>query len=177
MATEPFNKMNDILLGYDTDIYFDNDDLMLTNGIDFIEREMYKLLITEPGQWKADPTIGACPNKFTGEQNTREIGEAIEKYVENGLKLTVAPGVPKVRVVPVGAEKIMIFIDINLPEFQRITVPFEFDYINGIQKITKIDSKTTPIKSSQNYDINNISNLRRPNKYWSRLSYTATNQL
>jgi hypothetical protein len=177
MATEPFNKMNDILLGYDTDIYFDNDDLMLTNGIDFIEREMYKLLITEPGQWKADPTIGACPNRFTGEQNTREVGVAIEKYVENGLRLTVAPGIPRVRVVPTSAEKIMIFIDINLPEFQRITVPFEFDYVNGIQKVTKMDPKITQPVSSQSYDINDISNLRRPNKYWSRLSDSSMNQL
>lgn len=177
MATEPFNKMVDILFGYDTDIHFENDDLMTTTGIDFIEREMYKLLITEPGQWKADPSIGACPNKFTGEQNTREVGEAIEKYVESGLKLTVAPGIPKVRVVPTGNEKVMIFIDINLPNFQRISVPFEFDYINGIRKLTKIDSRTTPIVSSQEYDINNISNLRRPNKYWSRLSYNATTQL
>lgn len=177
MSNEPFNKMVDILFGYDTDLYFENDDLMTTSGLDFIERELYKLLITDKTEWKADPSIGACPNRFTGEQNTRETGQAIERFIEDGIRLTVAPGVPKVRAVPTGEDKVMIFIDINLPDFQRVTVPFEFDFINGIRKLTRIDSRVTPKVSSPEYGVNDISNLRRPNKYWSRLSYNATNQI
>ena len=51
---EAFAGMKDILLGYDTDIYFENNDLMICTGVDYIEREIYKLLITEPGDWKAN---------------------------------------------------------------------------------------------------------------------------
>jgi len=174
MATEPYNRMKDILLGYDTDIHFENDDLMTTTGIDFIERELYKLLITLPGEWKADPTIGVCPNKYTGEQNTREMAKEIETYIENGIKLTVTPGIPRVRVVPTGQETIMIFIDVQLPSFEQLTVPFEFDYVNGIKRLIKRDARVTPIVSDKT-QINNIENLRRPNKYWSRMSYNSTN--
>lgn len=177
MAVEPYNEMHDILFGYDTDIHFENDDLMLTTGLDFIERELYKLLITVAGDWKADPTIGVSPNKFTGEQNTREVGQQIEKYIESGLRITVAPGFPRVRVVPTAKDKIMIFIDIQIGNIQSITVPFEFDYINGIKKFDRIDSRVTSISASEEYQLNDISNLRRPNKYWSRMSYNATNQL
>lgn len=177
MAIAPYNEMHDILFGYDMDIHFQNDDLMLTTGLDFIERELYKLLITMPGDWKADPTIGVSPNKYTGEQNTREIGQQIENYVEKGLRLTVAPGIPRVRVVPVAEDKIMLFIDVQIGNLESITIPFEFDYINGIKKFDRIDSKVTEPTSSQEYQLNDISNMRRPNKYWSRMSYNATNQL
>lgn len=177
MAIEPYGQMVDILFGYDTDIYFANDDLMTTTGIDFIEREIYKLLITMPGDWKNNPTIGASPNKYTGEQNTREIGLEIEQYVEKGLRLTVAPGIPRVRVVPTDRDKIMVFIDIQIGNLQKITMPFEFDYINGIKKFERIDSQVTEIAPSDQYDLNDISNLRRPNKYWSRMSYNATNAI
>jgi len=175
MPTEPFSQMKDILLGYDTDIYFEKEDLMTTSGIDFMERELYKLLITLPGDWKADPTIGASPNKFTGEQNTRETAKEIEIYLEEGIRLTVFPGIPRIKVVPTSLESIMIFIDIHLPSFEVLTIPFEFDYINGIKRLIKRDSKVTPIISSKDYKINNIENLKRPNKYWSRMSYNSTN--
>ena len=176
MAVEPYNRMYDILLGYDTDIHFENGELMLTTGIDFIERELFKVLSTLPGSWKADPTIGASPNKFTGDQNTREVGQEIESYIEEGIKLVVTPAVPKVRAVPTSSDSIMIFIDLHVGNFDKITVPFEFDYINGIQKFNRIDSRTTAITSSSTNTINDISNMRRPNKYWSRMSVNATNQ-
>ena len=63
---EPFGGMFDILFGYDTDIHFENGDLMTTTGIDYIERELYKLLITIPGEWKTTPTAGASPEKPQG---------------------------------------------------------------------------------------------------------------
>lgn len=177
MAIESYGLMVDILFGYDTDIHFAGDDLMTTSGIDFIEREIYKLLITIPGDWKSNPTIGASPNKFTGEQNTREIGKQIEQYIAKGLRLTTAPGIPRIRVVPTSNETIMIFIDIQIGNIQKITIPFEFDYINGIKKFERIDSQVTQIAPSDQYDLNDISNLRRPNKYWSRMSYNATNNV
>jgi len=176
MATEPYSKMIDILFGYDTDIHFENGELMLTTGIDFIERELLKVLTTLPGDWKADPTVGASPNAFTGDQNTRETAQQIERHIEENIRMVVAPAIPVVRAVPTNLDSIMIFIDLNLSNFQKVTIPFEFDYINGIQKFRKIDHRVTPIKSSSTIDINDISSMKRPNKYWSRMGYNATNQ-
>lgn len=166
---EAFAGMHDILLGYDTDIHFEFNDLMLTTGVDYIEREIYKLLITSPGDWKANLRLGCSPNDFTGDQNTRETGKAIQQYLYNGLKSTVFPAQIDIRVVPTGYDTIMIFIDILVQNEEITSVPFEFDFINGIKKFNKIDSRVVTPTSSKTYKINDISNLKRPNKYWTQI--------
>lgn len=166
---EPFTGMHDILLGYDTDLYFENGDLMTTTGIDYIEREIYKLLITEPGDWKASPQIGCTPNIFTGAQNTRDTGKKIEEYLKEGLKTTVYPAQVEVRVVPTGYDTLMIFLDILFQNFEVDSIPFEFDFINGIKKFNKIDSRVVSPRSSVEYKLNDITNIKRPNKYWTQM--------
>jgi hypothetical protein len=166
---EAFVGMKDVLLGYDTDIYFENNDLMLCTGIDYIEREIYKLMITEQGDWKANPTIGCSPNSFTGEQNTRELGKRMEFFIREGLKSTAFPSQVTVRVVPTGYEHLMVFVDIYVQNSEVTSIPFEFDFINGIRKLTRMDARTTKPKSSDNYKINDIANLKRPNKYWNQM--------
>jgi hypothetical protein len=59
----------------------------------------------------------------------------------------------------------MIFIDIHISNFTKITIPFDFSYINGIQKFSKIDSRTTTIRSSSSLAVNDISNLDFPEFY------------
>ena len=166
---EPFGGMQDILLGYDTDIHFEFNDLMLTTGVDYIEREVYKLLITNPTDWKANPLIGCSPDKFVGEQNTRELGKFIETHIEDGLKDTVYPAQVNVRTVPTNYESLMIFVDITVRAEEITSIPFEFDFVNGIRKLNKIDSRVTTPVSTKNYKINDISNLKRPNKYWTQI--------
>ena len=161
----PYSMMNDIRLCYDTDVAFENNDLMLTSGIDYIELELYKLLITEPGDWKISQNIGCTPNAFTGEKNDKITGKKIENYLKEGLKDTVRPGQVNIRVVPTGYDTLMIFIDIILPNFEIDSIPFEFDFINGIKKFNKIDSRVTTPISSINYKVNDISNMKKPNKY------------
>lgn len=163
--SEVFSGMRDVRLGYNTDIDFENGDLMITTGIDYLEIEIYKLLITEPGDWKASPLIGCSPNKFIGEENIRDTGKKIEQYIKEGLKVTVYPCNLSVRVVPTNYSTIMIFIDVLFQTTLIDSIPFEFDFISGIKKVTKIDSKVTNYKSSENYSINNITNLKKPNKY------------
>lgn len=176
MAVEPYYKMYDVLFGYDTDIHFENDDLMTTTGIDYIEREIYKLLITEPGDWKADRSIGASPNQFIGEQNTREVGERVQSVLSEGLKLTVAPAQVFVRAVPSNYDSIMIFIDLYSEDFQILSIPFMFDFVNGFTKLDRADPRVIEQRPSNNYKENNISNIRRPNRYWSRISANSTTQ-
>lgn len=166
---ELYTAMYDVLLGLDTDLHFENGDLMLTNGLDYIEREIFKLLITEPGDWKASPQLGCTPNIFTGNQNTRETARSIESFLKNGLKETVFPGQVDVRVVPVDYNSVMIFVDILLENFEIDSIPFEFDFINGIKKFNKIDTRVISPVSSNDYKLNDISNMKKPNKYWQTL--------
>lgn len=166
---QAFGGMKDILFGYDTDLHFENNDLMTCTGIDYIEREIYKLLITTPGDWKAAPNIGCSPNKFTGEQNTRDTGKSIENYIKNGLKDTIYPSQVNVKVVPTGYETVLIFVDILTQAEEITSIPFEFDFINGIKKINKIDSRVVKPTSSKSYKTNDITNLKKPNKYWNQI--------
>lgn len=169
MAELLYANMKDIMFGLDTDIHFENDDLMLTStGTDFIEREVYKLLITEKGDWGTNLRLGASPVKFAGEPNTRESAAEVEQYLEEGLAFAVAPSKVKARCVPTNYESIMIFIDIYSPDAIALTMPFEFNYVNGISKLTRADPRTVKPRSSSEYQINDISNLKKPNKYWDR---------
>lgn len=166
---EPYSEMYDVLLGFDTDLHFENGDLMLTSGIDYITREIYKLLITEPRDWKSNPTIGCSPNRFTGKPNTRETGKRMQRYIKEGLQETVFPGQVEVRVVPTDYDALLIFVDILVNGRDVTTIPFRFSYNNGIKILETMDQKVTSAKSSENLKLNDISNMTKPNKYWTRI--------
>ena len=167
---EPFTGMTDILFGYDTDIHFENGDLQLTTGIDYIEREIYKLLITSPGDWQADLTLGASPNKFIGDQNTKETASRLENYIETKLRIHVAPARVNVRAVPVDSSKIMVVVELTAEGSDITKIPFEFEFSSGFRKLLRIDSATTAVRSSKKYQNNDILTTKSPNKYWTRLS-------
>lgn len=171
-----FSEMTDIMLGYDTDLHFEDGDLMLTTGVDFIEREIYKLLITEPGDWRLNQQLGCSPVKFAGEPNTRENAKLIEQYITENLTFTVSPAILKVRAVPVDYSSILIFIDIYSSNNLEISIPFEFNYTNGISKLDKADPRVLTQKTDK-YQINDITNLRKPNKYWDRMRDRSTTNL
>lgn len=176
MAVEPFYRMKDVLFGYDTDLHFENDDLMITTGIDYIEREIYKLLITEPGDWKADLGIGAGLNNFTGEVNSRDTAERIQSAISDAIRITVAPAQAFVRAVPTNYSNIMVFIDLYSEDMQLLSIPFQFDFVNGFTKLDRADPRVIEQKPTNNRKENDISNIRRPNKYWSRISANSTTQ-
>lgn len=176
MAAPLYSQMTDILLGYDTDIYFEGDDLMTCNGVDFIEREIYKLLITEHGEWKLSQNLGCSPVKFAGEQNTRETAKKLEQYIVEGLAFSVAPAKLKVRVVPTNYDTVLLFIDIYSPSNLELSIPFEFNYNNGISKLDRADPRIV-VPKTDTYTVNDIMNLKKPNKYWSRLRDTSVSNL
>lgn len=166
---EAFNGMVDILFGYDTDIHFENGDLMTTSGIDFIEREVYKILITSQNDWKVDSKIGVSPKKFIGEPNTREVAKEIELFVMDGLRDTLMPAQVLVRAIPVSLSSLIVLIEIFAQGNEITSIPFEFDFINGFTILNKRDERVQQTLSSNKYAINDITNQRRPNKYWDRL--------
>jgi hypothetical protein len=168
--SEPFLGMRDILLGFDTDIYFEDGDFMTCTGLDYITREIFKLLITNKGSWKAAPNIGCSPSSFIGEENTRENGERLKTLVEDGLKSTVYPGQIKVKVVPTDQSKVMVFIDIYSSDNMVSIEPFVFDFVSGVYKLNTIDARTTTKKSSSELTINSTQTSRRSNQYWDRIA-------
>ena len=161
--------MHDILMSYDTDIAFENGDVMLSTGTDFIEREIYKLLITEPGDWKRSLSLGCSPVRFAGSQNSRETAAALQQYITEGLAFTVAPAQVSVRIIPTNYDSVMIFIDIYSPDALEVTIPFIFNYNNGVSKLDHADPRTVVAQSSTDYSINDSTNLSKPNKYINRL--------
>jgi len=165
---EPFYEMFDILLTYDTDIFFEDGDLMQCTGIDYIEREVYKVLITNLGDWKLSPNIGVGLSKFIGKSNTKEVGKAIETLIERELSFVVAPATIKCRVIPIGYHSISCIIDIMVYEILDITIPFELDFTSGKIDVIKKD-RVVVEKPMDNIKLNNIAQMIKPNKYWERM--------
>jgi len=161
---EPFSEMFDITLSYDTDILFSSGDLDITNGVDYIEREIYKILVTFVGEWKLNPTIGCGLKEFVGQENSRNTAQKIEKRIQDSLILTVYPAQVNVRVVPSNYNTIFCFIDVIGPNINITSIPFEFTFTTGTIKIHRADKNVQNI-SDTNLDINDITNMRKPNKY------------
>ena len=149
----PYERMVDILFGYDTDIYFEGGDLMTTTEIDFIEREIYKILITEPGQWKSDLNLGASPEEFTGYPNTRDTAAKLQDKLNRGLRNIVLPGQISSRVIPVDYDKITVLLELFVQGVSVTTFPFEFDFINELPYVDQMEH----IKHHSTYTIGNVS--------------------
>jgi len=165
---EPFSEMKDFFFGYDTDIYFENGDIKTTTGIDYLEREIYKVLITTPGDWKASPQIGSSLESFIGQQNTREIGNAIRRHIEKSLVDTIYPAQMKVKVIPSSEESLVVLIEIYIDGEVATRYPFEFNFVSGVKKITLMDAQVQSKKSSNEYEINDIAQKSQTNKYYER---------
>lgn len=168
---EPFTGMSDFLFGYDTDIHFEDGDIKTTTGLDYLEREIYKVLLTVPGEWKASPRVGASLENFIGQNNTREIGGMIRRHVETSLGPTIYPAQMKVQIVPTSETGLTIVIEIYIEGYETTRFPFEFDFIAGVKRVTLRDARVTGKKSSNNYQINDIAQMTEPNKYQERQRY------
>lgn len=165
---EPFNGMQDILMTYDFDLVIENGDLKTTTGIDYINREILKLLVTGPNDWKLAPKEGADIRKFLGNINSRQTAEQIKEQIESKLALTVYPATVAVRVVPTDASSVMVFIDVLVNNEIATSLPFNFNFVNGFTYM-EMDSSNTSPRSTESLKINDIRNTTRPNKYWARM--------
>jgi len=165
---ELFQFRSDILLSYDTDIDFGTGDLLVANGLEFLKRKVFKLLITEANDWKIMPDIGASPNRFTGEQNTRTIAKQIKQFVESNIQQHIAPARIDIQVVPLNYDSVKIYLDILVADSIITTMPFTFDYVNGIS-YTQYDDIVDKIISNQTNKINQAEDINTPNPFLDRL--------
>jgi len=154
----------DILLSYDTDIDFEFGDVMLTYDEDRIKRVVFKLLIAEKGSWKMQPQVGATPNTFIGEPNTRETGQLIQQYLEYNINEIITPDFVNVKVVPINTDSINIYIDIYADGVSTGYESYKLDFIYGLL-YTSFDPRTDKLTSNETNKINDIDNVIKPNKY------------
>jgi len=166
--SEPFAPMVDILLSYEGDIEFSNGDIKLCRGIDCLKRDIFKILYTEPGDWKLYPQEGGSPNVFTGEPNTRENAKLLESYIVDRISPHIIPASAIVKVVPISRESVKVYIDINIAGMDILSIPFTLDYINGIA-YPQIDEEVDTIDSSRNHRYNTIDGVKHPNPIWDRM--------
>jgi len=169
-----FQNQSDILLSYDTDIDFQFDDLLITSGLDMIKRQVFKHLISELNDWKISPEIGASPNNFTGERNSRETGQLLKQFIESRIQQHIDPAVLNVKVVPINYDNVKIYIDINVSGNITSLQPLTLDYINGI-KYTQFDEVVDTLVSNSITKMNDINSINNPNPYVDRLSVQAKN--
>jgi len=165
---ELFQFKSDILLSYDGDIDFNSGDILTVNGLEYIKRVVFKLLLTEMNDWGVYPNIGASPNRFTGEQNTRDIGKQIKQYIETNIRQHIAPATIDVKVVPINYDSVKIYLDIIVVSDIISTIPFTFDYVNGIS-YTQYDDVVDKIISNKNNKINSAEYINNPNPYLDKL--------
>ena len=164
---EQFSPINDILFSYDGDISFENGDLMLTTGNDLLERKVFKLLLTSINDWKFDKNIGASPNIFIGEQNTRDTGKLIESYLDTHIQEHIYPAIINTKVVPLDYDSIKIYITLYIQGTIVAKLPLTLDFINGLI-YTQYDEKTDNIISNKTTKFNTNDAINKPNIYKDR---------
>lgn len=145
---EPFYKMNDVLFGYDEDIHIDGGDLKRTSGVDYIERLIYKRLISVKNDWKLHGEIGSSPNEFIGQPNTRETAEKIKETIISDLRTAISPATINVKVVPVDLDEVVIYIDVIVNNDIVSSRSFKLDFINGFKKVPfdeEVNNKTSNV--------------------------------
>ena len=166
---ELFESQKDILLSFDTDIDFENGDIMFVDGDEFIKRKVFKLLISEINDWVLDPQLGANPSVFIGEPNNRETAQQLKNFIESRIAPFIVPYVMDVRVIPLNKESVKCYIDISSFGNTAITIPFTLDFIHGIT-YTQFDNKVDKIYSTNTAKINAPADISQPNPIKNRIS-------
>jgi len=154
----------DVLLSYNTDIDFEFDDLMMTSDEDLLKRKVFKLLITQFGDWKFDKEIGASPNIFTGEHNTRETAALIKQFIEFNIQQYISPAIIDARIVPIDEDSIKIYITLYVNGLRIASLPYTLDFINGLL-YSQYDDRVDKLISTPELKLNTIDDVADPNVY------------
>ncbi len=165
---EIFEPMSDILFTYDGDVEFENGDIKLCHGLECMKRDIFKLLITSPGDWKLAPEEGASPNKFIGEQNTRDNAKKLENYLIEKIQSHITPAAVNAKVIPISRESVKVYLELNIAGLDIVNIPFTMDFINGFI-YTDIDEEADIVHSSENLKYNTSDSLNHPNPIWDRM--------
>lgn len=167
-----FMGRTDIMMTLDGDLVVGGDgDFKLTDGFDWLSREINKRVRTINPEWRIHPTIGANVESFVGKLNNRfNLAELRRQILDSITKYNLQdPGQIDVRVVPTGLDKVGIFIFLDVAGHRRTLSQVVFDFNNGtIQEIADpvADASKTIIDESEK--LSSKTHRMTENKYLKR---------
>ena len=129
-----FVGKTDIKMSLDGDIMLDHGDFAITEGFDWVAREVNKRIRTNNPAWSAHPTIGASLDYYIGLPNTEATARRIRQSIERSLSIDNIgfPGQWVVEVFPIGDDTVCIIINLSIAGVTVILERFIYNYSNGV---------------------------------------------
>jgi len=121
--------LTDIGMTLDGDLAIDSGgDLSLVSGIEFLRREINKIVKTNNPEWTLHPNVGADVNRYIGRSNTREVGREIEQSVREAIKRQFPDSGIEIRVVPKSRDALGVYMSIYSPALGRQEPIYTFNF-------------------------------------------------
>lgn len=170
-----FRGLVDIGMTLDGDIMVGTDgDLALVEGFEWAYREVNKRIRTDNPTWTFHPTIGVSLSDFQGYPNTPDAARRLRQRIKHVLaKGNIAfPGEFAVRIVPIRADAVMIFIYLDMAGNRVELTRDIYEFSGGVvQPMETAAVRRQPIPQERKLlDIDVTSKSRAPNIYQRRIS-------
>lgn len=140
---DTFQSLIDLKMTEDGDLAVEFGDLAQTRGVEWFTQEVRKIVRTNNPDWVKHPNIGADLEEFAGLPNTRDTAGAIQRQLHD--KITAEnihfPGELEVRVVPISADGIAVYIRLTL---SGSTIPIDkvvFEFAQGVVRDMTTDEE------------------------------------
>jgi len=162
-----YDGFTDFAMSYDGDLIVKDGDIAYISGIDWLKREINKILRTTNPEWAGNPTAGADLCNFIGAPNTRETATDIKETITRALDRQglIVEGEVDVRVVPVSLYNVQILIHLIADGERTQIADMVFEY-NGAGVRTNTYDPIAVNAKDLNYDSMHNKNK---NKYLERL--------
>ena len=165
-----FPRETDILMTLDGDLAVGgNGDFELTEGFDWLAREVNKIVRTINPQWRYHPTIGANVESFIGMNNNRETASALRQDILDAInrsQLLKDGQSVAVDIVPLSMESVSVYINFEAPGISRELTKLIVDYRSGI-------AINIPDETFQNETAPPPGTRETKNKYLKRISESS----
>jgi hypothetical protein len=153
----------------DGDLVLNHGDLDLTDGFDWVSREVNKRIRTINPSWVAHPIIGASLDYYIGLPNTESNSRRIRQSIERSLSIGDIgfPGQWVIDVFPIGADTIAIIINLSIAGISVMLERAIYNYSNGVTQPVDEDNwiyNTLPA-DVKTVDVSHKSGSANPNKY------------
>ncbi len=131
-----FPSKTDIKMTLDGDLAVSGaGDLDLTDGFDWLAREVNKIVRTINPQWRVHPTIGAGVESFVGRNNDKETATDLRNEITDAIrrsKLLTAGSSITVDITPVAKDAISVYVNFQAPGISRQLLKLIVDYRSGV---------------------------------------------
>ena len=124
----------DIKMSLNGDIMLDHGDLAITDGFDWLSREVNKRVRTVNPSWRAHPTIGASLDYYVGLRNTEATAKRIRQSIERSLEINDIgfPGYWDIDVFPIGDDTVAIIINLVIAGLSISLDRLIYNYTDGV---------------------------------------------